>query len=212
MRQTQASHSSKIRAHCTRLFALLSVLLIATDLHSQASDTASRRIEPLIFGGITETQTGLEGGRNLSTTAGLDLRVPDVRSVALSIEVRASIPFDRGQVAGEKSAAFGIQVAAPRGRVRPFVNVLVGRMQVNYLNGGFVAPGTNRAYTFSASYLSSSGAGILFQTDNRFSFRADLQYQISSSPVTASGRLGSIPITLGLAYTLPGTRHGRPYP
>jgi hypothetical protein len=169
-------------------------------------------MEPSVFGGVTETQTGLQGGRNLSATAGLDLRIRAIQGAAVSFEFRGTLPLDKGQIVAEKGIAAGLQFAAPRGRIRPYTNILLGRTQLEYLNNGILAPGTSRAYTLSTTYVFSPGAGVLFDIDDRFSFRADLQYQFAKSPVTGSGQFHSVPLTLGMAYTFTGTRHGRPYP
>jgi hypothetical protein len=129
-----------------------------------------------------------------------------------SAEVRGTTPLNRGRIVSEKNATVGLQVAKPLGRLQPFADFLFGRNQFSYLNGGIPMPQANVIYTKSASNVFSPGFGVLLKMSPRFSVRTDAQFQYFTTPVTASGHLISTAVTVGIAYHLPSTKHGHPYP
>jgi hypothetical protein len=195
-----------------RVAFLFAVLFCAPLLRGQGLSTASRPLDLSAFGGITRTHTGLNQGRNLGVSAGVDLRFQSYFGLATSVEMRGTKPLNDGQVVIEESLAGGIRMARPNGRIKPFATLLFGRTQFNYSNGGLYAPGTNHIYTQSASRLVSPGAGFLFDIDSRLALRGDMQMQFTNTPVTKSRHLISIPLTFAIVYKFPSDHHGHPYP
>jgi hypothetical protein len=195
-------------------FAVLSIILLmcAPQLHGQAEATASRPLGLSLFAGLSRTDTQLDGGFNSDVTAGASLSFPRRFGLVPSAEVRATSPISDGQIVTEKSIIAGVGMTEPVGRVRPFIDVLLGRAQFTYLNGGLPVSRSNVIYTKSAGNLFSPGFGSFWEIGPHLSVRIDAQLQYSKIPVTASGRLISIPVTLGIVYHFPGTKHGRPYP
>jgi hypothetical protein len=119
----------------------------------------------------------------------------------------------QGNIVSEKGVAAGLQMAKPLGgRLLPFADLLFGRNQFSYLNGGLPVPQTNIVYTESASNFISPGLGVWVDVGSRFAVRADAQFEYLKTPVTTSGHLISVPITIGIAYHFPSTKHGHPYP
>jgi hypothetical protein len=195
-------------------FAALSIILLvcAPQLHGQAEVTASRPLDLSVFAGLSRTDTQLDGVFNSDVTAGASLGFPRWFGLIPSAEVRGTSPVSDGQIVTEKSIMAGMQMTEPVGRVRPFVDVFLGRAQFSYLNGGISVPRSNVIYTKSASNLFSPGFGSFWEVGPHLLVRVDAQLQYSKTPVTASGHLISIPVTLGIVYHFPGTKHGRPYP
>jgi hypothetical protein len=197
----------------TRFTAILIALLFSVRLlPGQAASTASRPLDLSTFVGISGTDTGLNGGRNFGVTAGMSLAFPRSCGLIPSAEIRGTTPLSEGSIVSEKNATFGLQIAKPIGRVQPFANLLFGRGQFSYLNGGMPVPQTNVIYTKSASNLFSPGFGALLEINSAFSVRADAQFEFFKTPVITSEYLISIPLTLGIVYHFPSTTHGHPYP
>jgi hypothetical protein len=197
-----------------KTFAALSIILLmcTPQSHGQAESTASRPLGLSVFAGLSRTDTRLDGGFNSDVTAGASLSFPRWFGLVPSAEVRGTSPVSDGQVVTEKSVMAGMQMTEPVGRIRPFIDVLFGRAQFSYLNGGIPVPRSSVIYTKSASNLFSPGFGSFWEVGSHLSVRIDAQLQYSKIPVTASGNLVSIPVTLGIVYHFPGTKHGRPYP
>jgi hypothetical protein len=198
-----------------RFATLMTVVLIWAPLllRAQSEPTASRPLDLSTFMGISSTNTGIEGDRNLDITAGLSLSFPRCIGLVPSLELRGTTPLSDGSILSEKNFAIGLQAAKPLGRsFMPFANFLVGRNQFTYLNDGLRVSQTDVVYTKSASDLFSPGIGVLLDVGSRISLRVDAQAQYSRTPVTPSGHLISTPITVGLAYHFPSTMHGHPYP
>lgn len=196
-----------------RFIALLAGFLFwAPLLRAQSEPTASRPLDLSTFMGVSRTDVGIDGGRNLGITAGVSLSFPRCAGLVPSLELRGTMPLGEGSIVNEKNFAIGLQVAKPlRRSVVPFANFLVGRNQFSYLNGGLEVPETNVVYTKSASNLFSPGFGMLLHVGSKLSVRIDTQFQYLKTPVTASGYLISIPTTVGFVYHFPSTTHGHPY-
>jgi len=187
--------STKIRL-CF-LFVVFSVIHCS---YAQSISTASRQAELSAFAGGSGNFTGLNSGKNLDITAGLDLTFLRFRYLRPAIEVRSSYPFYSGQVGGQKNILAGPKIEYPRGRLHPYANFLVGRGAIDYSNSGYIVG--NIEYQVSNSFVYSPGIGVDYNLFRSFSAKADYQFQHWNTPtVIASGSIYPKVVTLGLVYT-----------
>jgi opacity protein-like surface antigen len=145
----------------------------------------------------------LRGGRNLSVSVGADLELYAVRHYFLEVEARGTYPLKSGKIVGERSVLAGLRLSrgvGENGRVRPYVDVLFGRGQMDYQRGGYVVPGF--LYTRSSSNVFDGGAGVEFDVTDRFAFKVDGQVQHWSTPVLTSGSAYSKQVSVGVAYRI----------
>lgn len=196
-------------------FALLLAVIAPTlfsvsSAHAQAGPTASRRYGVDVFGGLSGTWTGLEGGRNLGLTAGVDLNLFPHLPVLPSLEVRGTYPVDGGQIDSQKNFMAGVKLARPYGRFLPYGDVLYGRNEIRYENGGYDVPSQNLIYTQTDGSALALGGGIDLPLTMHFAFKADYQWQHLETPVTRSVHINANSVTLGVVYHLPyGLRRNR---
>jgi hypothetical protein len=187
------------------------ILLPSSALLAQAVVTDGRPLEPSVFGGFTMTQTGLNGGRNLSITSGIDVGIKAYRAYELSLEGRATVSIQSGTVVGENEALGGLRIERHMGHMHPYLNVLFGQGDLNYQSGGF--RGANRhIYYKTDSQIVSVGCGAEFNLFGDVLALVDIQAQHWDSPVAPNGSIISFPIVTGFVYHLPGRKHGHVYP
>jgi hypothetical protein len=168
---------------------------------AQSVTTAERAVTPSVFAGVTAVETGLDHGRNLSVTAGLDVGfLPDAR-VQLALEYRGTYAVDKGGIDSIKTNMGGVKVSKRVGHFAPYVTLLAGRGETTFANGGFQVPNTLVFYLLSSSNVFSLGGGVDVVTLGHLALKVDAQGQRFSSPVTASGHLYSEVGTVGLVYT-----------
>jgi hypothetical protein len=178
---------------------------------AQAVVTDGRPLEPSIFGGFTMTQTGLNGGTNLSLTSGIDVGIRAYRSYEFSLEGRATVSMQSGTVVGENESLGGIRIQKYMGRLNPYVDLLFGQGDLNYQSGGFRGP--NRyIYYRTDSQIVSLGGGTEFNLFGDVFALVDIQAQHWDSPAAPNGSMISMPIVTGFVYHLPGRRHDHAYP
>jgi hypothetical protein len=188
-----------------RLLTLVAASVFSGGLASafaQATHTATRLIDPAIFVGTTGVYTGLGSGRNLSVTAGIDLAFCPVRKLEPALEYRGMYAIDKGQIDSLKSNLGGLKLSTYYARLHPYADLLVGRGETAYANGGYRVPSKLIFYTQSSSNVFSLGGGTDVLAGDHFALKIDLQIQRYSSPVTPSGHLYSEIGTIGLVYTL----------
>lgn len=196
--------------------AVFSVAVSSASAQSVA--TASRGIVPSAFVGITGAYTGLEGGRNLGITAGLDVGFRPFHGFLPSIELRGTYPINSGSIVGEEHVEGGVRVQKRLGRLRPYVDFLYGRGELNYQNGGFPVPSQEFRYLQSTSNLASPGLGVEVDVTPRFAVLFDGQAQFWSVPFdpsgssAGSGHIVSYPGTIGVVYRFGWLDHGHPAP
>lgn len=184
-------------------FVVAAAGMAAISAHAQAAPTATRPLSLSAFGGLTGTYTGLGGGRNLGITAGIDFGVHSYFGFRPYLEGRGTYPVDDGQVDAQKSALGGLRVDRQVHRgLRVYGDLLFGRGEIDYQQGGYPSPSGNLLYLRSTSNIVSPGLGFEYRLTNSFSFVADGQFQHWDTPATASGSLWSKPITLGVRYHL----------
>ena len=197
----------------------LCALAVLTGIaHAQSIPTASRPLVPSAFAGITGTYTGLEKSRNLGITAGLDLGFHPIFGLLPSIEVRGTYPVDNGSVVGEEHAEGGLRVQKRFGPVRPYVDFLFGRGELNYQRGGLAVPMQAFRYVQTTSNVISPGLGFEVDVTPHFALLVDGQFQIWDVPFDPSGQtsnashIHSLPGTIGVVYRFNWLQHGHPAP
>ncbi len=199
------------------LLAIL-VLVVPSMALAQSKATASRSFEPSAFLGLTGVYTGLNGGRNLGVAAGFDLGFHPFFGLLPSIEIRGTYPMNSGAVAGEKSFEGGLRVQKRYSRIRPYADLLIGRGQLDYQNGGFVVPAQNFEYIQSTSNVISPGVGVEVDATEHLALLLDGQFQrwnVPFDPTGATAGTGSIYAksgTIGVVYRFGWLLHGHPAP
>ena len=166
----------------------------------QAVPTATRTLHLSAFGGVTGVYTGLQAGRNLGITAGLDLGFQRYRFLFPSLEVRGTLPIHKGQIDSQKNVLVGPKLALHHGRLQPYGDFLFGRGQINY-GSGILNPARDTVYVQSVSNIYAAGGGVDVPLDQHLALKADAQFLRYSTPVTDSGHLVATNLTLGLAYS-----------
>ena len=185
---------------------------------AQSAPTAQRAFEPSAFAGLTGTYTGLQGGRNAGLTAGFDLGFHPFFGLLPALEIRGTYPISSGSIAGEESFEGGLRVQKRFRRVRPYVDVLFGRGELNYQNGGFVVPIQNFQYVQSTSNILSPGFGFETDITEHFALLLDGQLQHWNIPFTPdnsstnSSAIYSKVGTVGVVYRFGWLLHGHPAP
>ncbi len=169
--------------------------------YAQVSPTATQALALSAFGGGTGDYTGLQGGRNLSITAGADLefRTRQFFQLQPALEVRGTYPVKSGQVDGQENILGGLRESWHYGRLRPYGDILVGAGRLTYVHG-IANPAHTLLYTQSTSLVISPGVGAELRLTDRFAVEGDVQLQHYSSPVSVSGHIYAKPITFAVVY------------
>ncbi|HEX5282489.1 MAG TPA: hypothetical protein VFW30_00075 [Bryocella sp.] len=182
------------------LFTLAALVAAPRPGAAQGGSTASRRITPSVFAGITGVDTGLDAGHNVSLTAGIDFELLPDHIFHPAIEYRGTYAIAKGNVDSLKTNLAGLKVSRPFRRFRPYADLLAGRGETTYANGGYQVPGKLVFYTQSSSNVFSLGGGTEVFATGHIALKLDLQMQRYSSPVTVSGHVYSETGSVGLAY------------
>jgi hypothetical protein len=186
--------------------------LAAANAHAQsAQPTANKLLEISTFGGINGTYTGLEGGRNLGVTAGVDVGIRSFYGFRPFLEGRGTYPVDGGTIDAQRSALGGIRVER---HVLPSLQVygdfLLGRGQIDYQNGGFPSPSGEFLILQSTGNVFSPGVGGEYRLTDHLTGLVDVQFQHWDTPATPSGHLWATPIMVGARYRFNFNKHGYP--
>jgi hypothetical protein len=183
---------------------------ITASAHAQAGPTAARPLEISAFAGLTGTFTGLSGGKNLGITAGADIGIRSYHGFRPFLEGRGTYPIDDGHIDAQKDAIGGIRVEHPllRPNLRLYGDFLIGRGEIDYLNGGYPSPSGDLLYLRSTSTVLSPGAGLQYRLTDHFSALVDGQFQHWDTPASPSGSIWAKAITVGTRYTFNFNRHG----
>ena len=182
--------------------AVSSIVLVALGSFRalcQAVPTATQRLQISVFSGLSGVYTGLESGRNVGITAGVDFGIRPVYHLFPSIEIRGTYPFAKGQVDNQRNVLGGVKFAKHYGHIRPYADFLFGRGEIQYPHG-YDTPSRAFFYVQSTSNLVSPGFGVDLELNDRFAVKADGQFQRYASPVAASGHAIAKSVTVGLAY------------
>jgi hypothetical protein len=174
----------------------------SSQAHAQNIPTAVARIQLYGWGGISGNFTGVALADNLDVTAGVDLEFRPFFSLYPAIELRGMYPIDSGHVVSQKNALIGIRLARHVHPFTPYGDVLFGRGELNFANGGYPTPDGAFFVLSNTSNVLSLGAGSDYALNSRFALKGDFQFQRYSSPVTASGYVYSKVFTLGVVYRI----------
>ncbi len=207
------------RPYCPALaccFTLGSLLPVAAA--AQSSPTASRALEPSVFLGVSGVYTGLQTARNASITAGADIGFRRFFGVSPAIEFRGTYPIHSGQVAGEESVEGGLRVGKRYTHFRPYADLLFGRGQLNYQNGGYIVPSQSFRYLQSTTNVISPGIGVDLDVTEHYAVLVDGQFQHWNLPFSTGanpatpGSIDSKVLTIGVVYRFGWLEHGHPAP
>lgn len=185
---------------------------------AQSVPTASRALAPSVFLGFSGVYTGLQTSKNLSITAGADLAVREFYGFSPAVELRGTYPLDSGQVAGEESVEAGLRIAKRYSHARPYADILYGRGELNYQNGGYVVPAQSFRYLQSTTGVFSPGIGAEVDVSDHYALLLDAQFQhwgipfSTGSNPSAPGAIYSKVITVGVVYRFGWLEHGHPAP
>lgn len=193
----------------TSLFLPLLLLgLSSVAASAQAKPTATRSISPSAFVLVGESLTGLtstgtpnfsDGGKNLQITAGLDVGFYSLGHYTLGAEVRGLFPIDQGKIVGERALLGGARVSYESNKpLRPYVDVLFGRGQMDYQQGGMAVG--NLLYKQTAGNVFGAGGGVEWDFMRAISLKADVQLQQWATPVNARGFARGGSASIGAAY------------
>ena len=173
--------------------------ILSAPAWGQASATATQALEISVFGAGTVTFTGLDEGRNAGITAGVDLSFRPYFGLRPALELRGTEPFDNGQVVGLKSGLIGPRLTREFGRFHVYGDGFYGRGELNYV-GGYILDGYQ--YDLTTSNIFAGGGGLDYHLTEHFDIKADGLYQRWKTPVTSSGTIHPIPVSLGVVYHL----------
>jgi hypothetical protein len=201
----------KNKIYPTALIVLLLSSIASIAAPAQSLYTARQPLSLSVFGGATGTFTGLQDGKNLGITAGADLRILNYRGFYPSIELRGTYPIHSGLIDAQKNILAGgkLEHRLFSDRVHPYVNLLYGRGQINYENGGYISPDGTLIYIQTDSGVLSPGAGVDLDATHYFSLKLDAQFQRYGTPVTTSGSLYAKALTVAVVYHFDFNRHFR---
>ena len=189
--------------HFQKIAIVFAVFIAGLPAFSQVSGSASGPLQLSVFGAGTGTWTGLQGGKNLAVTAGVDLSFRKYRGFRPAVEVRGTYPIHGGHFVSEESFLVGPKVEYAYGKFRPYGDFLIGRGAMNYQNGGYLytdSRGITITYFQSTSTVLSPGIGIDYSLTRQWAVKGDAQYQHWNTPVTASGTLNSKVLSAGIVY------------
>jgi opacity protein-like surface antigen len=193
----------------TKILATLALLLplafLPSTSNAQATSTASQPLQLSAFVAGTGTFTDLEGGKNGSFTAGVDLTFLNVPHVRPSLEIRGSYPIDQGHISSQKNFLIGPKVERQFGNFHPYADFLIGRGGIDYLNGGFIYG--NTLFISSTSTVYSAGGGLDYDLTHHWALKADYQYQHWDAPVVPSGVIHPSVVTFGALYRFDFNEH-----
>src|SRR5580704_12492639 len=128
----------KAKKTLVRLALALALPSITHIALGQAAPAGTQQLQLSAFGGLTGTFTGFEGGKNLGITAGADLTFLAFRKFRPAFEIRGTYPIDQGHISTQKNFLLGPKVEYPWGHFHPYADFLIGRGEIDYLNGGLI--------------------------------------------------------------------------
>lgn len=189
-----------MKTGCRALTLLCLSFVLGPVIFGQAIPAATRPFTFSAFGAATGTYTGLNGGKNLGITAGLDMNFKPFHLYYPSAEVRGTYPIDDGQVDAQKLILFGPRIERYYGHFRPYADFLYGRAKIDYQNGGFPNPAGTLLFLDSVSNVFSFGGGLDYTLSDHLALKIDGQFQRFAVPVTSSGTIYAKPLTIGVVY------------
>jgi hypothetical protein len=141
---------------------------------------------PSVFAGTSGLYSGLGEGRNASVTAGVDL-ARLYHGLFIGAEIRGRLPILSGQVVGEKALLGGMRIKTTFHKVRPYADLLMGRGNLIYQQGGYAVPAQDARYLETYSSLISPGAGVEINLSGHLGFLVDGQLEHWRVPFQSGG-------------------------
>src|SRR5271168_342252 len=154
-----------------RLAVFSAICALAHRAYAQAEPAGTQKLQLSAFVAGTGTFTDLEGGKNLGITAGADLTFLAFRQFRPSFEIRGTYPIDQGHISSQKNFLLGPKVEYPVGQFHPYADFLIGRGQIDYLNGGFIYGNFNYISTNTVVY--SPGVGLDYYVTHNLAIRSE---------------------------------------
>jgi hypothetical protein len=192
-------------ARWMRRAGLAAVLTSGAVAVAQAVPAATQSMQLSAFGGVSGVFTDVLGGHNLSFTAGADLTFRPHFGILPSVEVRGTIPFVSGTIAGESSVMGGPRFEMRFGPFRPYGDMLFGRGAIDYQRGGLSEPPF--LYLRTTSNVYSPGGGVDLDLTHHWAAKADFQYQFWSTYPPLPGTLTPKTVTGGVIYKFDFNHH-----
>jgi hypothetical protein len=184
------------------LVLLLAVWAISDGMRAsaQAVPTASAAIHLSAFAGISGNFTGLVLAKNADVTGGIDVGFGPFAGFYPSVEARGLYPVAQGHTVALRNLLGGVRLGRSKGPLHGYGDVLFGRGQLNYLNGGLPNPSRTLLYEQTTGNVLSLGGGCDWDWTQHFGLKGDFQFQRYQTPVTASGNLFSKVFTAAIMY------------
>jgi len=149
--------------------------------------------------GANATPTFFNSGKNVLITAGLDVGFYSFGHYTVGAEVRGSFPVNSGKFVGERALLGGARLSYESNvPLRPYIDVLAGRGQLDYQNGGLVIG--NLLYRQTAGAVYAGGGGLEWDMLRQISLKADVQVEQWSTPVVSRGYIRGGQVSIGAAY------------
>lgn len=186
--------------HISKRVAIATIFLSPLGILAQSLPTATQTLQVSTFVAVTRTFTDLDSGENIDITSGIDFRLLAPRRLNIVGELRGSYPVQRGSVSSQESYVSGPKIEYPIRNIRPYVDFLVGRGRMTYLDGGYIFG--NVKYIRSDSLVLSPGIGSDFYLSHRTALKVDFQYQSWNVPAVISGRIRPRTAAVGVTYNL----------
>ena len=190
----------QLRQCITAAATLVYGLALAGTAHAQALPTASAAIRIQAFAGISGDYTGLELAKNLGFTGGVDVGFRPFKTFYPMIEVRGMYPIDSGSLIQLRNVLGGLRLGRRKGPFAGYGDVLYGRGQLNYLNGGLPNSTDTLLYQQTLSNVYSLGAGVDWDWTQHLGLKGDFQLQHYNTPVSPQGNIYSKVFTAAVIY------------
>ena len=185
------------------LFALSSLFaLFAARAHAQDVPAAIAHVQLYGWAGFGGNFTGDELAKNGDVEAGFDVEVKPFFGLHPAAEVRGLLPVLDHTVITEKNLLGGIRLGRHVRNYVPYGDVLFGRGELHYLNGGQLTPDGSFIVLSNTSNVLSFGGGNDWFFTNHLAIKGDFQFQRYATPVTTSGALYSKVFTVGIVYRI----------
>jgi len=195
----------------TLLFLLVAALPAA---YSQDDETVVRPLQLSVFGTGGGTFTGIDGGRNVSITAGGDAMFGNLtyHGFLPGLEIRGTDPaISKGDIDSQQNFMGGLKAERRYRNLHPYFDVLFGRGSITYAKAGLLNPQKTILYEKSNSNIIAAGVGFDYDIFSSIAVKVDVQFQDwSTVPVTTNGSATATSFTIGALYRF-GFRNDRPY-
>jgi hypothetical protein len=186
----------RVRYIFSLAFAMCFILLYPA--MGQGDATAKRSLQLSVFGGANGTFTGLQSGKNLGLVVGGGLSFLSYHQWRPSIEIRGKFAVHEGTTDSQKNVVGGLRLEHKIWIGRVYVDALVGRGELHYVQG-LLTPDGNSYYTYSSSNIFSPGAGGIIDLTPHIGIFADVQLERYSVPVPAGSHIWSKSLTTGVS-------------